>query len=83
MMVSGGWAPEDQFDQLFPVCRGIVASISTDPDWKQLQSEEVYLDRYWRGWMRRFADYRFIEGYLGRSYSDMPQLHDSDLHAPG
>ena len=28
------------------------------------------------------ADYKFIEGYLGRSYSDMPQLEDSDLHPP-
>ncbi len=83
LMCSGGWAPVDRFAQLYPICRGIVASIATDPVWKERQSEWVWLDRYWKAWHRRFSDFKFIEGYLGRSYNDMPQLHDSDLHPPG
>jgi len=82
LFASGTWAPVARFDELYPICRSIVASIATDPDWKQRQTEEVYLDRYWRAWHRRMNDYKFIEDYLGRSYNDMPQLHDSDLTPP-
>lgn len=82
LFVAGTWAPADRLAELYPICRGIVASIATDPDWKQRQSEEVWLDRYWRAWMRRLNDYKFIEDYLGRSYNDMPQLHDSDITPP-
>lgn len=82
LMCSGWWAPVQEYDQLFPVCRGIVASISTDPAWKDRQREVVSEVRHWRAWMRRLWDFLFIEDYLGRSWNNMPQLRDSDIHLP-
>ncbi|MGD9498852.1 MAG: hypothetical protein AB7Y46_21335, partial [Armatimonadota bacterium] len=35
LAVCGTWAPVERFEELYPICRGIVASIATDPDWKQ------------------------------------------------
>ncbi len=41
---------QEQFDEQFPVGRGVIASLATDPDWKSRQFEaagDVALDRAW------------------------------------
>ncbi len=50
LFASGAWAPQEQFDEQFPVGRGVIASLATDPDWKSRQFEaagDVALDRAW------------------------------------
>ena len=41
MVCSGGWAPADRFDELFPVARGVVASLRTSPVWRANQFATV------------------------------------------
>lgn len=50
MYASGAWAPANQFDKLYPLGRGVMASLATDPDWKARQLgtvSDVALDRAW------------------------------------
>ncbi len=50
LYVCGAWAPDDQFDRLYPLGRGVIASLATDPDWKARQLgtvSDVALDRAW------------------------------------
>ncbi|MEI6502493.1 MAG: hypothetical protein WCP21_15895, partial [Armatimonadota bacterium] len=50
LFASGAWAPDDQFDKLYPLGRGVMASLATDPDWKARQLgtvSDVALDRAW------------------------------------
>jgi hypothetical protein len=50
LFASGSWAPDDQFERLYPLGRGVMASLATDPDWKGRQLgtvSDVALDRAW------------------------------------
>jgi len=50
LYVCGAWAPDDQFGRLYPLGRGVIASLATDPDWKARQLgtvSDVALDRAW------------------------------------
>jgi hypothetical protein len=50
LFASGAWAPDNQFDNLYPLGRGVMASLATDPDWKDKQLgtvSDVALDRAW------------------------------------
>lgn len=41
LMAGGSWAPEDRFDERFPLARGVMASLWTSPKWKARQAEAV------------------------------------------
>ncbi len=41
LQASGGWAPVEQFDRLYPITRGVRASLWTDPEWKRHQGQAV------------------------------------------
>jgi hypothetical protein len=50
LFASGAWAPDNQFEKLYPLGRGVMASLATDPDWKDKQLgtvSDVALDRAW------------------------------------
>jgi hypothetical protein len=82
LFVSGYWAPAQGYAVASKIGRGVVCSISTDPQWKENQRVMVKADRWWKEFMRDLNDHKFIEDYLGRSYNDMPSLRDSDLGLP-
>ena len=80
MFTSGAWAPVDQFDQLYPIGRGVLASLATDPDWKERQQEAVFETANWRKWVRRVFEHIFIERVLDED--GRLRLKDT-LHLPG
>jgi hypothetical protein len=82
LTVCGYWAPAATWAKSGLISRGVVCSISTDWKWKQNQRDAVRLETWWKELIRDVDNYNFIEGYLGRSYNDMPSLHDSDLGLP-
>lgn len=64
MFTSGAWAPVDQFDQLYPIGRGVLSSLATDPTWKDRQREAVFETTLWRKWVQRVFEHVFIRDVL-------------------
>jgi hypothetical protein len=60
MLTSGYWAPEDRFDELAPLGRGVVASVMTDPGFKRSQFEAANEVAVWRAWNRDLSFWRFM-----------------------
>ena len=64
LTASGAWAPEEQFDALYPVGRGVIASLVTDPVWKNNQFEAAGEAAVWRKWVARVYQFLFNVEYL-------------------
>lgn len=74
LSACGAWAPANQFETLYPLGRGVIASLYTDPVWKQKQFEAVGEVTLWRKWVARVFQFLFNVEYL--------EAEDT-LHLPG
>jgi hypothetical protein len=64
LMCSGAWAPADQFDQLYPVGRGVISSLITSESWNNAMFEAAGDVSIWKGWIRRWRQFLFNIVYL-------------------
>jgi hypothetical protein len=64
LTVNGAWAPADRFDQLYPIGRGVVASIRTDPKWRADRAEATDVVSRWR---------RDLAAALGEAWDEFVQ----------
>ncbi len=53
LYTNGVWAPEAEFEQVYPIGRGVLASIRTEPDWRRSQKEAADAASGFRNDMRR------------------------------
>lgn len=64
LMANGAWAPSAHFDEQYPLGRGVIASLATDPAWKNAQFEAANDVVLWRNWVSRVQQFLFNAEYL-------------------
>ena len=64
MLVSGYWAPGDRWAQLGPVGRAVIASMRTDPQFKNNQFQAAGDAAAINGWWRQWRSFVFVVDYL-------------------
>ncbi len=60
LLTNGYWAPDDRFDELAPVGRGVVASVMADPEFRRSQFEAGNEAATWGAWNRELSFWRFM-----------------------
>ncbi len=60
LLTSGYWAPEERFDEVGPVGRGVVASVMTAPEFRRSQFEAANETAIWAAWNRELSFWRFM-----------------------
>ncbi len=64
LTAAGAWAPSAKFEEQYPLGRGAIASLYTDPVWKNNQFEAVGEVTLWRKWISRLYQFLFNVEYL-------------------
>lgn len=81
LMASGAWAPTQQFDELYPVGRGVIASLWTNPQWKRGQQAAVgaalagrrgAMDEAMAGWDAYIRDMERVPDPAGGPPQEVP-----------